>query len=277
MSQAIEMAMIQVYNTIPMELLDAVFEPRARMMALDECIYNDVITPRVLKECSIYAGKMTAIELSQDYLEDTQTTPYSSYPYGVMYAVYRIPPEAREYKSITTVVSVEFPTSMYSSAPFGGIGAGMGCGNQAHLSDLACSALRGVAGGSIGHPKPLPERLAGDLVKLTPTSTTPLPGFSWMLICRLEYDSELTNLTTSGLRPFVELVEAAVKAYIYNYSILKIDKFYTQGGMELGRVREIIDSYADQNEKYAELLQLFRRTSTILDKPGLHKLIKRML
>jgi hypothetical protein len=38
-----------------------------------------------------------------------------------------------------------------------------------------------------------------------------------------------------------------------------------QGGQEIGRVREIIDSYSDQNEQYSEELKSFVKVAKVLD------------
>jgi hypothetical protein len=273
MAYALEMAFTQINATIPQELLVAVFEPHKRGMSLDTCIYEDIIQTRVLKECNLYAGKMTSIPLIQEYIEKTEVSPYQAFPYESLYAIYRIPPEKREYKSITHVISVEFPSNYYNVAPFGVFGVGnVGC-NRQNLSSLACDALSGAAGGINGMPRPLPELLAGDLVKLTPSASAPMPGFSWILNCRIELDKELTNLNSSSVKLFSQLVEYATKSYILIHSTLKIDKFYVEGGMEIGRVREIIDSYSDAEEKYQEVFKLFRSSAVTLDAPAKKRLI----
>lgn len=285
MAQAIEMALIQVYATIPYEILVPVFEPHRRGMALDHCIYQDIIQSRVLKECNLYAGKMTSIPLLAEYVEETNVSNYHAFPFNTLYAIFRIPPHMREHKSLTHVISVEFPNNYFNTSPYGvyGMSDGNGRCSSVNMSSLACQALAGAAGvlgginGPYGTPKPIPQLLAGDLVKLTPTASLPLPGFAWMLTCRLEYDSELTNLNASAVKPFTNLVEHATKAYIYNHAILKIDKFYTDGGMELGRFREVIDSYSDQEEKYREAFQIFRYTSIVHDTENKKKFIYWML
>ena len=241
----------RINSTIPLPILNEAFEPDKRYMSLDECIREDVICRRVLDDCNLFAGKVSRIVLQASWAEKTNIPPMLGIISTGSYTVYRIPPMMRENKRIVAVVSLEYPPQYYSGNLLTYGGASL-TGSTA--GDLACQALNSVSGGSQFY-KPTPILKEGHLVYIYPPQSTHI---DWIMTCRLEYDSEYTNINDSAVKPLVDLVECATKAYIYNKLILKIDAVKLEGGYEMGKFREIVESYADQNEKYDELLMNFR-------------------
>ena len=55
--------------------------------------------------------------------------------------------------------------------------------------------------------------------------------------------------------------------------MLKADKFYTTAGYEWGRMKEIVDSYAQEAEKYIELRKEFSGGANQLDLEATYQLI----
>lgn len=265
MSYAIDNALRRVHMTIPQEVLEVTFEASKRNRTLDYCIHNDVIEEHVLGDCNLVAGKMTTIPLTGDMVEETNMSNAYVDPRTYMYIIYRIPEEARQGQGIARCISVDYASATYMGGPaFAGVHTHRSsCGPT--LQRLACSNLQNAAGGGGPMSKPIPEKIGPDLIRLVPSATSTIPGYEWMLTCRLEYDTELTGLENAALLPFAQLVTAAVKYHVYNTLNLKIDKFYTSGGMEMGRMRDIVDSYSDQFDVYEDLLQKFRGGATVLD------------
>lgn len=70
------------------------------------------------------------------------------------------------------------------------------------------------------------------------------------ITCRLSHDPEMTVIQPGAVKPFNQLVLLATKAFIYNETVVDMDEAYLYNGMELSRIREIIDSYADAAELY---------------------------
>ena len=103
------------------------------------------------------------------------------------------------------------------------------------------------------HPTPILKE--GHLVYIYPPQSAHI---DWILVCRLAYDDEFSNLNDSAVYSLMQLIECATKAYVYNTLVLKIDAAKLEGGYEFGKFKEIVESYADQNEKYDELLLNFR-------------------
>lgn len=257
MQDPIQLALQRIYFKIPREILDATFTPMIRQMTLDMCIINDVIHSVVLPDCNNGGGKLTKIPLTiQNAICLDPPIPYSL---GVSntWSVYRILPHARENRSINAAISIRIPYSLAGN----GIGdqsiAGMGTGR--HLSDMACLALNSHT--HTDHiATPTPILLAGDVVKLNPPQ---LSHLDWILECRIAYDENFTNMDVNIIPTFGELVVAAVKAFIYNKMIFAIDRTYLSGGQELGIFKQIVESYADQYDRYEELIKQFNSISVL--------------
>lgn len=255
---AMDHALSQVYNTIPRELLELAFHDPSDYMThgipTHQLIIEKVIHGRVLKNCNLVGGKMKTIPLLTEYMERMP----SQYPDHIVgsgtCSVFRIPASERENVPITEVCGCHYP---------GYIRAGTGAhpiNTSINLMNLAHGVLQSHT--FPNHPPtPLPELLAGDIVRLNPPQQYHI---EWLISCRLGYDHQLTNLNTSAILPFAQLVEYATKAYIYNYLIIKLDKAYILGGSEMGSVLRVIETYADAETRYRELLDQFSG-STKLD------------
>lgn len=70
------------------------------------------------------------------------------------------------------------------------------------------------------------------------------------ITCRLSHDPEMNNIQPGAVKAFTKLVVFAAKAWIYNETVIDMDENYLYNGMELGRIRETIDGYADAAELY---------------------------
>ena len=218
---------------------------------------------RVIPDCNLYAGSHTTVPLRPSMVEYTEFVRDSNLSQQAMFCIYRIPPEDRENKNIVVAISVNWP---YTSS---GVNATLDPLNVSPLSkpvtlqSIACQNLQSAIGVN-GSYKPIPVLMDGDLIKLIPTSNNPLPGFDWILNCRLEYDNEFSNLNRSAIIELTALIEQATKAYIFNTAVLKLDEFAISGGSELGRFKDIVDSYSEAEEKYQELLNSFSYLATTL-------------
>lgn len=252
----IQNVLSRINATIPKQILEETFEPQKYFTTIDERIQEEVINKRVLMDCNIFAGKVTRIVLQQSWAESTTIPPMVGIITTGNYTVYRIPPRYRDNKRIIAVTSLEYPPQYYSGNMITYNGYNL-TGSTA--GDLACQAINSVSGsGSMYHPTPILKE--GHLVYIYPPQSAHI---DWILVCRLEYDKEFSNLNDSALYPLMQLMECAVKAYIYNTMVLKIDALKIEGGYEQSKFREIVESYADQNEKYDELLLEFRGGATL--------------
>jgi hypothetical protein len=75
------------------------------------------------------------------------------------------------------------------------------------------------------------------------------------LRCVIENDDNMGNLNPRSYIAFSRLVELAVKSYIYNYMVVKMDRAQLYNGHELGSIKDVIDGYSDSESMYREYLR----------------------
>lgn len=260
MANVVEACLKRIYHNIPVQILELAFNPNENE-TLDHLIHEKVIHDRILFDCNLVAGKYKTIQLDPRWIESAMIPNSVVFNNSSAFNIYRIPPEARENRMLSSVIELRH---VYASPYLGAMGIsmpGMG-GNTA--GDIACQALQGQTF-SKAVPLPTPILVSGHQVKLIHTTMPQIQEIPWILMCRLNYDSEFTNLNPQAVLPLVDLTVSAVKTYIYNELVLKIDSAYIVGGHAMGRLKEIVDSYSDQGEHYLQLLRDFNGGAVSLD------------
>lgn len=249
MIDPITKALQDVFFEIPREILEATFKPAIRSKTLDACIMDDLIRGKVLTDCNIYGGKLVKIPMTLDNAICLDAPVPYTLGVAATWSTYRIHPRARENRPIAATIAIRFPynyTSAYQAT---------GCNPTSGitLSQLACSALNAMTFQN-AITTPTPVLLSGDTIRLDPPQ---LSHMDWILECRLCFDQDFTNMDVNSLQTFGNLVMAATKAYIYNQMIITVDRTYLSGGQELGIFKQLVESYADQADKYKEHLVEF--------------------
>ena len=271
MANALEVCFKRIHNTIPDKVLQEAFQPHLYFTTLDDRIHEEVIMSRVFSDINLSAGRVTRIPLLSSYAENTKLPRLTSLLTTGAYTIYRIPPEVRENKRIVACVALDYPPYMYDNNIYQSL-PGNCCKVGTSAKDLACAVLNSITGnGAIWRPTPI--CINGDLIEIDPPQSAHI---DWIVTVRLEYDDQFTNMNNDAIFPLANLVECATKAYVYNKLIFKIEEAFLEGGLELGKMRELVESYADQNEKYEELLKELRG-STLLDRKRLMRVISMML
>lgn len=251
MNSPLNLAVSMVMNRIPIEILELAFRNQEYnylypMASISQKIIDTVIRQRVLKDCNVFGGKTIQIVLLDTFREDIKIDTADTFMPVGSHSIFRIPPEARENSSIIEVHGVTYGAmnnvSMlgYTSSPYGG--ATMISKAQDILDSHTFSS---------SPPRPLVILMSGEIVKLVPAQFNQVP---WILTARISYDNEFTNLNNSAIHIFSQLVLEAVRAYCYNKLIIPIDKSYIESGMQVTTIKTIIDSYAESEKRYFELL-----------------------
>lgn len=271
MIDALRSALSQIYNSIPLPILEAAFNySEYSDQSLDDLIKEKVLLARVRDDVSIRGGKIFDLILSLDWAKYTSSP--SPYALGISgsYSTFLIPPEAREHRDISCVLSMRFPYTISTSISGNFYNTCSVQGNT--LGQLACAALQNQTGAQqLANPTGI--IYPGNLLVVTPPQIQFIP---WNVRVRLRYDDNFSGMDVSTLRPFVHVCEAAVKAYIYTNLIMKIESNVVFRGAEIGVMRDIVNSYAEANERYEECL-LQMGGAEVYDPQRLVGILRRMV
>lgn len=273
MANVIDIALRNIYMQIPREILELAFEDERKRTSLDECIVKYVIDGRVRPDVSVAGGKYKEIMMDPSWVIVTKVPPIT--PMGIPmlpYAIYQIPEEARDFRPITQVISLRTPYGTMSTfgMAFGGINPNSG--TSVNAGSMACTYLNEFTGAN----KPItpdPILLDGSHVKLTPIEMSLTTTFSYVLECRIDFDRDFTNLTPDAIHPLSDLILVATQAFIFTRLVIKLDAGYIRSGAEIGRIREIVDSYSTAAERYNELRSAFHGGSVTLDQETMREML----
>ena len=221
---------------IPEEILRAVFIPRRSSwqlanVSIDEQIMSLVILPRVMVDCNIIGGTDVYIPLDGVVKEfpDDRTM------------VFKIPKSMTQGRSIISVNSIMFhdPTRVGS----------MGMANAMSAATLlrAGNAVVDSVGSMPITSTAKIELIAENTVMMHDYMAIPSRSF---LSCRLGYDDNMSNIPIRAYNNMSKMVEYAVKSYIYNRMVVAMDMGELFAGNQLGRIKDVIDGYADSEELY---------------------------
>lgn len=257
-SNPLEVAMSAILFDIPVEVLKAAFDPMGRGMSLDECIIEDVVRAKVLPDINASSGRLMRIPLQRSWIEPTLSQPYG--PYGSYNGgeIYRIPPEARDNRTITSAIKVA-PGTMYGH--HNGIGGGgaapFGFGYQGNTVHNTMGAVLGsrtlIDGRAAG---PFVELLNDNLIIVKPYHI----GDGFLLTCTVAFDQEFTNLTQHAILPLSKLILVATKGVIFTKLILAIGANKLIAGQSLDAFMEIVRQYQTDGsyETYSAQLDTVR-------------------
>jgi hypothetical protein len=240
---AIQHSVNNIKYVVPRPILDKVFLPYnafGRIYTsknIDELIINNVIKARVLVDCNLIGGTSAVIPL--------EGLPYEK-PDNISTAV-RIPKDRTEGKSINSVLNVSFINPLAVSSLQS---ANRACGSTAvnAVSQALAQSFDTIPIVSTSRVQLIAENtiLIRDNVILSSNC---------FLRCVLANDDELNNIPLRAYRHFSNLVEYAVKSYIYNEFIIELDQGVLQGGFNIGAFKNIIESYSDAEQNYKDYLR----------------------
>lgn len=261
---AIPKALSEIKYRIPTVVLNETFKDdsyRAIPTSLDEKIMSKVIRPRVLVDCDLVSGIIATIPI--DHITPMILDNYTS--------VYHIPKDFTQNKEIVSVLSVGYLpiTGSYSSAALG-----YGNIDPIGFNAVNVNALR--VADSVSSVPPVSSAVCELIASNTVVIRDMFKITSMYFIrCVLGNDPNMNNISPRSYLQFARLCELAVKSYIYNTLIVKIDTAYLVGGQELGAFKAYIESLADSEESYRTFLnENWRPTAFMNDVIGYDRFIK---
>lgn len=247
MLNPIQKAISEAKFSIPLQILQQAFAPvsvfgRPTALNIDSIIREKVIDSRVRPDCDLVGG--TQLDIPLRGLNPERVPLPSGTPYSWC-LIYRIPMELTQNRVISRVLwlanTISPISGTYTYASYNG------------------SALANAAMGVMQSQAPIPsmstarvDLIATNTVMISDTNQWP---YDCSLRCFVENDRDMSLLPPGAYHHFAKLCVLAIKAYIYNTLILQINSAELQNGQELGRFKEVVDTYADANELYLEELQ----------------------
>ncbi len=238
---AIQHAINRATREIPRPILENTFIDRSYMQraspkSLEQRIKEEVILKFVLQDLNVTNGVYSYIPLAyakQVYSDQNTFT-------------YYIPKELTGGRAITTVISINYQPYRLNNASYG---------YQTQCQNTMLNRATDYLLNSISDPQ-VAESTRVDLVgeNTILVHDSPMTPAVGTLVCILENDDELSTIRPRLIPEFTKLIILAIKAYIYNEQVLLVDKAQLYSGHELGKYREIIESYSDCMEQYQTML-----------------------
>ena len=229
---------------IPIFILREVFKEKGfynwsqTPISLDEQIKQKVINPRVLVDCNLVGGAELSIPLDSVKIVSAQPN----------MTVFHIPKDLTQGRSILSVLNIGFMAPNALTA-----------GSTGFFKACSVTPVLGAGQDITNALSPIPqvstakvELVAENTVLVSEIMASLAGGF---LRCIVMNDPDMSHIQLRTIPAFCRLVELAVKSYIYNNQSIAIDSAYLQGGVELGKFKDIVDSYADAEEMYQEFLK----------------------
>jgi hypothetical protein len=270
----IKHAINKTRQVIPAAVLERAFTPKTpswfpnAIINIDKEIEAKVIRSIVLPDCNVVGGKEVNVFIGDLPFERVDND-----------IVVRIPKQRTQNRSIVSITDIVFSTP-YSMGQYPSMA--MTNGYQAGVSRNDMSASMGAVKNALAALDHIPvvgtssAELVGDNVILIQNS-----GFFNSGTCArvvVEYDDHLTNISTRSWNHFAQLVEYAVKTYIYNELIIRMDTGELQGGFSLGIFKEIVSGYADSAQNYKDYLRgTWMKVAMMNDRPRHERMIKTLL
>jgi hypothetical protein len=238
---AIAKSIFEIRYRIPPEVLHVVFFRRQEYWrdttaGIEDQLLSLVVRPRVLMDCNLLGGSEVWILL--DGCGEPGESAYET--------VFHVPKKRTGGRSITTVLNVSFadPTRISS--------IGIAALNQANTMLQVGNAVVDAMGMVPITSTSRIELIGENVVLVRDVLTVPSNSY---LRCIVANDENLNNIQLRSYHAFAKLVEYAVKSYIYNTYIVQLDIGELRGGQNLGKIKEIIDGYADAEQNYEDYLK----------------------
>ena len=254
---AVSKAIADLKFRIPPQVLKEVFVEnvhhwRQTVVSIDEQILNKVVKSRVLPDCNLVGGTEVLLDLAGCPMEQVDTT-------QVIF-IFLKKTQGRVISSALYVLSANYLASNYA--------------NYMHSNEV--TRLANSMGNSVSQPPIISTarlQLISENTVLVSESLN-IGVYTAMRVI-LSDDEYMSNLQIRSIPAFSKLVELAVKSYIYNELVIKIDMGLIKAGQEIGRFKEVVDNYSDSEQMYQDyLIQNWAAISFMNDQDTMRRFIK---
>lgn len=209
-------------------------------ISLEERIRRTTINARVIVDTNIVSGETVLVDLS-----DLQPHQEDNYNY-----VFEIPPARLNYRPILSPLSVNYMAYnnvMNSYIP------GTTASYPVGTNDITSAAHRAMDSRSN-----IPIVSNSEVVAVGPFTIMVrnhlITASVRQLRCVVCHEDRLSNISIRNAPVFSRLCELAVKSYIHNELLIKLDRGYLSGGQELGSLKAYVEGLADAEQMYQDCL-----------------------
>lgn len=235
-----------IVQNIPAELLQLAFKPRRFNTTIEQRIISEVIEGPILLDTNLIGGKRRDIFIRSSWLMNLKhSDSYNLMGSRMEGSFYLIPPEAREDRNISSVISV--------SPSIGNASSRLGSNSSSGFGNNATGMLSEMINTRTFSQYPVMPQLTlegTNIIRFYPELLTDGVAVSVML----EYDSEFLNMGQSAIFAMRNLCLCAVQRYIATKLRVSIDETEVVAGMEIGVIKELVIDYQQKAEQYQELL-----------------------
>lgn len=270
----------RIKSAIPPQILSRFMRPMKHgqvrhdpfgMANIDNYIIEKIIYGRVVPDCDILDGGAAEalIPLAGLPIERIDKDKYIIY----------IPRHLTNGRSIVSALALVLYGVENTGNGFGSMMMGMsrfgnnGCQNSNNLGPI--NAI-GKAYQPLAYTQTTNVKIVDEDTVLVEDIMMPSPNS--YLRCMLSHDKELTSISMPAWRYFADLCILATKSYIYNNFIIDIDMAELVGGQEIGRFKDIIESYSDAEELYNNYLdEKWRKVQFMADEARHTRYLKQLV
>lgn len=229
--------------TIPREVLKLAYmdkiDFRTAPISLEEQIRRKTIMARVYVDTNIAGGETIIVDLKGIGPKLVDEFNY----------IFEVPPERVNHRTILTALSVNYMnTNQLVGSLVPGYSNAVNSGSDVtHASQRAMDSRSSIPIVSnsdclmVGH----------NVVMVRNHMRT---AAVVQLRCVVTNDERLSNISIRSAPMFSKLCQLAVKSFIYNEMVIKLDRGYLDRGQELGSIKAYIDNLADAEEMYQTYL-----------------------
>ena len=260
MNNPFQLIMLRITQNIPRSVLLVALKKynteNHTQYTITTFIQEVIMTRIVLPEANLSGGRAKTIPLRNDWIENTPMDHAGFAGDDGPYSLFRIPPEARDYKPISNIVSIQYPYNTYLG---GGVNSSdIGLGGYC-LIDQIDEVLNSY---TLARPRnhPTATLMSGDLIRIYPSQYSVQ---NWLLTCRIDFDSSLTNLPDHALPIMANLVLYATKQWCYTNLLIDIDRAWMETGQDIGSFKSIIEGYSDAGQMYKDEMVQWRGVSLL--------------
>ena len=234
---------------IPDQILNLAFKPRQFATTVEQRIVSEIVEGPILLDTNLVGGKRREIFLDPSWRINL---PYSNddgalMGFGVQSSFFKVPPEAREYRNISSVLGM-VPNMQSGTAGSSAYNGGGNFGNTATgmMSEMI-------------NTRTMAQYPITPMITLSGTNIFQI--YPDLMVDGIA-DSEFLNMGQSALLAMRNFALCATQKYIYNKLVVEVDAGEIVAGVELGVVKDIINDYAQKAEQYHELLMKLKGAMT---------------